>query len=95
MKSPNLEGCIAAERAPERSENGCDQVARGARKYAPRTICWSRTADVFLRSMSRRGLDMPFTPKILFSAAVVQQTVGPESCASGWAGTQLYSRHEY
>jgi hypothetical protein len=32
---PNLEGCIAAERAPERSENGGDQVARGASKYTP------------------------------------------------------------
>jgi len=31
----NLEGCIAAERAPVRLENGGDPVARGASKYTP------------------------------------------------------------
>jgi len=31
----NLEGCIAAERAPVRPENGYDQLARGASKYTP------------------------------------------------------------
>jgi hypothetical protein len=32
---PNLEGCIAAERAPVTLEKGADQVARGASKYTP------------------------------------------------------------
>ena len=31
----NLEGCIAAERAPVRLENGGDPVARGVSKYTP------------------------------------------------------------
>jgi hypothetical protein len=32
---PNLEGCIAAERAPVMLEKGFDQLARGASKYTP------------------------------------------------------------
>jgi len=34
---PNLEGCIAAERAWVGAENTTDEPARGASKYAPRT----------------------------------------------------------
>ena len=32
---PNLEECIAAERAPVASETAADQLARGASKYTP------------------------------------------------------------
>jgi hypothetical protein len=47
----NLEGCIAAERAPERSENGGDQVARGASKYTPRTTALSQREAAGLVSL--------------------------------------------
>jgi hypothetical protein len=33
--SPNLEGCIAAERAPERLEKAAGELARGASEYTP------------------------------------------------------------
>jgi len=52
----NLEGCIAAERAPERSENGCDQVARGASKYTPSNNGLHWTCSMTTRFMFRKAL---------------------------------------